>query len=784
MWGLALICMLIAGAVLGHLPTRASAAAPSLHAATSRMTLAQAPTGLRIAARSAFGQPSSAQSASLQKAKLTAPDAAVGDYFGDSVAVSGSTAVVGAEQKDSGKGAAYVFVRSGMIWSEQAELKAADGAAGDLFGYSVAVSGSTAVVGAVGRSASTGAAYVFVRSGTTWSWQATLTASDGVSGDSFANSVAVSGSIVVAGASNKNSSTGAAYAFLRSGTTWSQQAELTASDGGVFDGFGYSVAVSGSTAVVGAYGRSSAAGAAYVFARSGTTWSQQSELTASDGASGDLFGYSVAISYPIVLVGACCKNSSTGAAYVFAPLGTWSEQAKLTAPDGVSGDHFGSSVALSGTAALVGAYGVSSSKGAAYVFARAANEGTWSLQAKLTAADGAPNDNFGQSVALSGTTPVVGAYGKSSNTGAAYAYTLPSQQARLTASDGVSGDVFGYSVAISGSAAVVGAFAKSGNTGEAYVFVRSGTTWSQQARLIASDGASNDNFGYSVAISGSTAVVGAYQHAAKGAVYVFVRSGTIWTQQAELTAADGVSGDHFGYSVAVSGSTALVGAPAKSLSRGVAYVFLSSGTTWSQQAKLTAADRAQGDSFGNSMAISGSTAVVGASGANGLAGAAYVFVGSGTTWSQQAKLTASDSVPGDYFGYSVAIYGSSAVIGAYNKNSITGAAYAFVRSGATWSEQAKLTASDGASGDSFGWSVAIYGSRAVVGSLNSNFSTGAAYVFVHSGTTWTQQAKLTTLDGEYNDSFGASVALSGSTSVLGAPGTNSNGGAAYVFTLP
>jgi hypothetical protein len=232
------------------------------------MTLAQAPVGLRTAARRAFGQLSSAQGPSLQKAKLTAPDAAVGDYFGDSVAVSGSTAVIGAEYKDSGKGAAYVFVRSGMVWSEQAELKAADGVAGDLFGYSVAASGSTAVVGAVGRNGSIGAAYVFVRSGTTWSQQATLTASDGASGDSFANSVAVSGSTVVVGASNKNFSTGAAYAFVRSGTTWSQQAELTASDGGAFDGFGYSVAVSASNAVVGAYGHNSSAGAAYVFVRS------------------------------------------------------------------------------------------------------------------------------------------------------------------------------------------------------------------------------------------------------------------------------------------------------------------------------------------------------------------------------------------------------------------------------------------------------------------------------------------------------------------------------------
>jgi hypothetical protein len=275
-----------------------------------------------------------------------------------------------------------------------------------------------------------------------------------------------------------------------------------------------------------------------------------------------------------------------------------------------------------------------------------------------------------------------------------------------------------------------------------------------------------------------------------------VRSGTTWSQQAKLTASDGVSGDDFGLSVAISGSTAVVGAPGLGFSSntGAAYVFVPKVTFpfgWSQQAKLTASDGAAGDNFGTSVAISGSTAVVGASGKSSSTGAAYVFVRSGTTWSQQAKLTASDAASNDFFGTSVAISGSTAVVGAFGNNSNTGAAYVFVPKVTFpfgWSQQAKLTASDGVSLDDFGISVAISGSTAVVGASRKSGDTGAAYVFVQSGGfpffSWSQQAELTASDGGMNDHFGASVALSGSTAVVGAPGNTSNFGAAYVFVLP
>jgi hypothetical protein len=394
--------------------------------------------------------------------------------------------------------------------------------------------------------------------------------------------------------------------------------------------------------------------------------------------------------------------------------------------------------------------------------------------------------------------------------GAQYPVTVDPwiQQAELTASDGAAGDNFGYSVALSGSTAVVGAPShpnsyENPGPGAAYVFVKSGGTWNQQAELIASDGAANDEFGYSVAVSGSTAVVGAPCNTSTddncdpGAAYVFVQSGTKWTQQAELTASDGAAGYSFGRSVAVSGGTIVVGGFDNTVDQGAVYVFVQSGTTWTQQAVLTASDGAEDDGFGLSLALRGSTMVVGAPdrtvGSNVLQGTVYVFVETGSTWSQQAELTSSDGAARDNFGQSVAVDGSTVLSGApYHPNHPIGysaypygTAYAFVQNGTSWSQQAELTPSDDAA--KFGWSVALDGSTALVGALCDDGVSGdvcgvggVAYVFVQSGSTWSQQAELTASDGTANDEFGYSVAVSGGTVVVGATGDGSLG-AAYVF---
>jgi hypothetical protein len=374
-----------------------------------------------------------------QQAKLTARDAAPNDVFGYSVALSGdgSTAVVGAEGKNNRTGAAYVFVRSGTAWTQQAELTARDATPGATFGLAVALAedGSTVLVGAAYKNNNTGAAYVFARSGSSWTQQAKLTARDAAQNDLFGGSVALAGdgSTAVVGAWGKNTGSGAAYAFARSGVTWMQQAELIASDAATDDGFGSSVAVAGdgSTALVGTPDKSSgagnASGAAYVFVRSGSSWTQQQELTASDAAQNDQFGWSVALSGvgSAALVSADGQNSYTGAAYVFVRSGsTWTQQAKLTAGDAAHDDDFGYSVALAGdgSTALVGASGKDIDTGAAYVFVRSGS--TWTQQAKLTASDAAQYDEFGGSVALAGdgSTALVGALGKDTETGAAYVY--------------------------------------------------------------------------------------------------------------------------------------------------------------------------------------------------------------------------------------------------------------------------------------------------------------------------------------------------------------------------
>ena len=319
---------------------------------------------------------------------------------------------------------------------------------------------------------------------------------------------------------------------------------------------------------------------------------------------------------------------------------------------------------------------------------------------------------------------------------------------KLTASDAAAFGQFGGAVSISGDTAIVGA------DGAAYIFTRSNEVWSEQAKLSASDIEERDRFGESVFISGDTAIVGASGDddfgSSSGAAYIFTRSGGgVWSEQAKLTASDAAAGDLFGFSVSISSNTAIVGARADDdtgASSGSAYVFTRSGTTWSEQAKLTASDGAEGDEFGFSVSVSGDTVIVGAFGDDdGFGsdfGAAYIFTQSGGgVWSEQAKLTASDSDVEDNFGFSVSISGNTAIVGSESDDDDaginSGAAYIFTQSGGVWSEQAKLTASDAAAGDLFGFSVSISGNTAIVGAESDDDAcpsdpdceSGSAYIY-------------------------------------------------------
>jgi hypothetical protein len=347
------------------------------------------------------------------------------------------------------------------------------------------------------------------------------------SGGSDAYSASIDGNTAVVGALNDNATLGAAYVYVRSGASWSLQQELTASDGAANDEFGYAVAVSGNAILVGAAAKASGQGYVYAFTRSGTTWTLEQEFTSSDGAAGDCFGCALGLGSTTAVVGAPGHLGGTGAAYVLTSSGTWQQQQEMAGSS--SSDSFGFSVAATpdGTTAVVGAFGVASAMGRAYVFVR---NGTWSQ---------APT------------------------------------QTTLVASDGAAGDRFGYAVGAGGGTVIVGAYENAGK-GAAYLYTQSGGTWPQQSKLVAGDGAAGDSFGESVAISATTAVVGAYEKGGAtgpGAAYVFTETGTAWAQS-EVFASQ--SGQYFGYSVAASSTTALVGAFGASNDSGQAYLFVPS----------------------------------------------------------------------------------------------------------------------------------------------------------------------------------------------------------------
>ena len=395
--------------------------------------------------------------------------------------------------------------------------------------------------------------------------------------------------------------------------------------------------------------------------------------------------------------------------------------------------------------------------------------------AKLTASDGGPIDELGVSVSISGNTLVAGApqippAGK----GAAYVFVKPAsgwanmtQTAKLTASDGAAGDALGYSISISGNTVTVGAaFAKIGSNkqqGAAYVFVKPASGWAdmtQTAKLTAADGASMDELGGSVSISGNTVVAGAGSamigsNKQQGAAYVFVRPASGWanmTQTAKFTASDGAFSSFLGASVSISGNTVVAGAPDANIGsngeQGAAYIFVKPAGGWTdmtQTAKLTASDGAAHNLLGSSACISGNTVVAGASQAeNDSLGAAYVFVKPPNGWvdmTQNGKLTASDSTGNAELGFSASISGNMVVVGAPNQKGGAhfdqGAAYLFVRPAGGWSnmtQTAELIASDGNSGASFGFSASISANTVAVGAaqamVGSNDQQGAAYVFI------------------------------------------------------
>ena len=358
---------------------------------------------------------------------------------------------------------------------------------------------------------------------------------------------------------------------------------------------------------------------------------EDQKLTASDGSAG--FGGWPRIDGDTIVIGARLDDengAASGSAYVFNRIGgMWVEQMpKLLASDGAVDNRFGSFVAIDGDTALIGATGFFLPPvvpGAAYVYHRIG--GMWVEQMpKLLASDAAPDDEFGR-VALDGNTAVVSALFDDDNgadAGAVYIFTrsngIWTEQAKLLASDGAPDHNFGRGLAIDGDTLVVGANRGNGNVddaGAAYIFTRTNGVWTEQAKVIASDGVQGDRFGGSNDIDGDTAVISSIfndeQGDRSGAAYIFTRSNGNWTEQAKLLASDGMIEDQFGRP-AISGNTVVIGAPRNDSRMGAVYIFTQPNGIWTEQAKVLASDGAPGDNFGRS-SIDGTTLIVGGGGA-------------------------------------------------------------------------------------------------------------------------------------------------------------------------
>ncbi len=368
----------------------------------------------------------------------------------------------------------------------------------------------------------------------------------------------------------------------------------------------------------------------------------------------------------------------------------------------------------------------------------------------------------------------------------------------LTPAESAEGDSVGLAVALDGDTLAVSAHRAAGpggaEQGAVYIFTRqpgvNGSTWSEEQLLRAGDGAANDHFGSALALDGDTLLVGAPEaniggDVDQGAAYVFDYAGGVWSEAQKLTAAGGSAGDNFGFSLALDGDNAILGAYRAEVGgnaeQGAAYLFTRNGSGWSEQAQLSAAGGAPFDHFGFSTALNGAYALVGAPDAEVAGedeqGAAYLFQDAGASWSEQQRLTAGDGAAGDQFGGSVALEDGSALVGApaaaVDGHPMQGAAYHFSPDAGGWSERQKLTAGDGAADDSFGSCLAPAGDTLVVCAYGveagGNSSQGAAYIFTRRDQgLWAEQQKLLARDGAAEDFFGISAAIDQDTAMVGA----------------
>lgn len=379
-------------------------------------------------------------------------------------------------------------------------------------------------------------------------------------------------------------------------------------------------------------------------------------------------------------------------------------------------------------------------------------------------------------------------------------------EAKLLADDGAAGDLFASSVSIDGNYAAIGAYKADTDQGfdggAVYVYRRSGDRWLLEDKIIPADGGFQQYFGFSVSINGDQLVVGAPQDNSKapyaGAAYVYRRINNTWTLENKINASDAQNSATFGQAVGIYADHIVIGAPADDIGAlidaGSAYIFKHTAEGWVEEQKLIAANGDTQDYFGSAVAITDSAAIVGSPSYDGRffdTGAAYIFALGQTGWQQTAFLTAPHDSLSDFFGRSVSISDSTAIVGAFKKDigdlQDAGAAYLYEFKNGEWTQVLQLTDENAEAEDWFGYSVSVRGIYATVGAPQNRGNgvvSGAAFLYQRGETGWQQKAKLVPSDGNTEDYYGNSVSISNEFPLVGAPNNDTNGtdaGAAYLY---
>jgi hypothetical protein len=753
------------------------------------------------------------------------------DRLGWSVAVDGDILVAGAPESDvngSGSGAAFVYEKIGGEWTFVAQIIADDGSVEADFGWSLDISGLRMAIGAPGDNpgnmVAAGSVYIFERLGGNWTQTAKIISDSPTSSDRFGYSVSLAGDRVLIGTPEDDDSgngSGSAYIFEYSNGSWTQGTKLVASDGASGDNLGLSVSLSDSVAVCGAYLQEAGGtnrGAVYVYELDNGDWTQSQKLTAPDGGDGDRLGASVSVHGNFIASGAIEDDDggvNAGAVYLFElNNGLWSFNTKLVANDAAANDLFGKSACLDGTSLVVGAFqdddqGPNSGSSYVYTF-----NGSWSLQEKISSMDGAADDFFAYSVSISGNSLVCGSRGddESGNdsgsisifkrSGSVWSFSLKGVANDMI--DDPSLDQFGFDVAISGDNAIVGAYLDDDlgiASGSVRFYHFNGGQWLDEGKIYSSDLVQQDFFGFKVAMSGNTALVSAYgdgdMGSFSGSVYVFERIGGQWMEVQKLLASDGAAFDNFGFSLAIDGDKAVIGAHLDDdfgAFSGSAYVFERIGGVWTETQKLLPLSGAAQDQFGNVVDLDGDMIIIGArneSSSVPLGGAAYLFENVSGTWMQMAILKPNDQTADKFFGSAVSLSQGTILVGAAGDNSgglSSGAAYVFEYNGLNWTQVVKLQSDLPGDSEYFGSALDNEGRRLAIGSYRAkstgNVATGAVFIIDGTSGVWLQTDKLEDQSGGLSDYFGGSLDMDGDRLLIGAPLDDDNGvnsGSAFFF---